>query len=53
MPVIFSEEDRERLTLQIHKNAIAMFEQKGIKKTSIEELASPRTSPSRDTTTAA
>lgn len=39
MPVIFSEEDRERLTLQIHKNAIAMFEQKGIKKTSIEELA--------------
>lgn len=39
MPVIFSEEDKKQLTLQIHRNAIALFEQKGIKKTSIEELA--------------
>ena len=39
MPVIFTEEQREEIKRQIRENAIKCFEKKGVRKTTVAELA--------------
>ena len=39
MPVIFTEEQREEIKQQIRENAIKCFEKKGVRKTTVAELA--------------
>lgn len=39
MPAIFTEEQREKLRISIKQNALKCFEEKGIRKTTVSELA--------------